>query len=339
MSLLGHLVRATLAPEQAARPSLPQQFANWGGGGGTDDGEWGEASNEAPRPAPRIAPIYDDPFAAPPSRASTGREPELRADMPPPPAESPAIVAPSSRPAQASRAVEPTDEKASAVRTPNLRDEKTPAVTAPTRSAPRPEADAVETPPPSRRGRRAEVELPIPELARAASPPPPRVVDAVAAAIPVVAEPPRVIAPDAARAPIDIPPRPARHDPPAPVAVQASPAAPGLRRNPARLEEPRVIVPIAREPVSVPAPQRAAPLVAPASASPPVVAPILATPQVTLPDFAPLPPQLPDVHISIGRVEVRAAAVAPPRPAPRDTGKSETLSLDAYLSRRNGSAR
>jgi hypothetical protein len=148
-----------------------------------------------------------------------------------------------------------------------------------------------------------------------------------------------MIAPDAARAPIDIPPRPARHEPPAPVAAQALPAAPDLRRNPARLEEPRVIVPIARGAVSVPAPQRAARLVAPVPASPPVAAPILATPQVSLPDSPPERPQLPDVHISIGRVEVRAAAVAPPRPAPRETGKSETLSLDAYLSRRNGAAR
>jgi len=155
----------------------------------------------------------------------------------------------------------------------------------------------------------------------------------------VTAEPPRAIAPDAVRAPIDIPSRPARHDPPAPVAAQAPPSAPDLPRNPPRLEEPRIIVPIAREAVPAPAPRPAA-LGMPVASPSPAAAPILATPQVALPDSPPERPQLPDVHISIGRVEVRAAAAAPPRPASRDTGsKSETLSLDAYLSRRNGSAR
>ncbi|TFI56927.1 hypothetical protein E2493_17530 [Sphingomonas parva] len=50
-------------------------------------------------------------------------------------------------------------------------------------------------------------------------------------------------------------------------------------------------------------------------------------------------PPLPDVQISIGRVEIRAAA-APPRPAPREArSENAPLSLDAYLSRRNGRAR
>jgi hypothetical protein len=136
-----------------------------------------------------------------------------------------------------------------------------------------------------------------------------------------------------------MPSRPARHDGPAPVDARASPSAPDPLRDPVRLEEPRIVAPIARETAPTLALQSAAPLVVPAAAPSPAATPMLATPQVTLPEPAPAQPQLPDVHISIGRVEVRAAA-APPRPAQREApARSETLSLDAYLSRRNGSAR
>jgi hypothetical protein len=346
MSLLGHLVRVTLAPEQAARPALPQQFANWSGAADTDELEWGEEASdpEAPRPAPRTASI-DDPFAArlPSAPAESGPEPSAensRRAARRPPAEFPEIAVPSAPPAERGRAAEAMVEKAPAMRQPDPIAEKVPARTMPTRSAPpQSEAYAGVNPPPPRRGRRAEA-VEIPTLARAAPPQPiPHAAETGAAEIPVAAEPPRAIAPDAAPAPIDMPSRPAWHDTPAPVDARTLPPAPELRRDRARLEEPRV-VPIAREAAPAPASQPAAPLVVPVAAAPPAAMPILAAPLVTLPDSAPVRPQLPDVHISIGRVEVRAAAAAPPRPAPRDTGsKSETLSLDAYLSRRNGSTR
>lgn len=44
---------------------------------------------------------------------------------------------------------------------------------------------------------------------------------------------------------------------------------------------------------------------------------------------------LPDIHISIGRIEVRAVT-APPPPRPRRTPREPTLSLDEYLRKRNG---
>ena len=42
----------------------------------------------------------------------------------------------------------------------------------------------------------------------------------------------------------------------------------------------------------------------------------------------------PDVHITIGRIEVRATTAAPSRPA-RDNGAAAPVSLDQYLSQRN----
>jgi hypothetical protein len=48
-----------------------------------------------------------------------------------------------------------------------------------------------------------------------------------------------------------------------------------------------------------------------------------------------LVPQPPDIHVTIGRVDVRVGA-APERPTPRPKSAGPTLSLDDYLKARNG---
>jgi hypothetical protein len=344
MSLLSHLVRATLAPEQAARPTLPQQFSNWGAGGGADDVRWGEETDATEAPAPRTGPIRDDPFAVRPrSAASESEPPESELPEPGPSAEMPrrttrlrlpdfpkvdpdfpeVEAASSPRQARSNRAAEPMIEAGTA------------PAPGPRSARPQPEPRADQTPPPRRARRAAPTGLSAPEIAHAAAAAPaPRIADAVATA----AEPLRAVVPEVGT-PVDVPSRSARHDPSAPVRDEAMPSVPDLRRDPARLAEPRV-APITREAAPVSALQPAASLVAPVAARPAAAVPVLAVPQVILPEPAPERPQLPDVHISIGRVEVRAAAGAPPRPAPREaSSKGEPLSLDAYLNRRSGSTR
>lgn len=58
--------------------------------------------------------------------------------------------------------------------------------------------------------------------------------------------------------------------------------------------------------------------------------------------FAPEEPALgraPTVHVTIGRVELRAAASAPPPPGARPAGTRPALSLNDYLARRSNGAR
>lgn len=64
-----------------------------------------------------------------------------------------------------------------------------------------------------------------------------------------------------------------------------------------------------------------------------------ATKPAPMADIAPASaePAAPAIHITIGRVEVRAQVAAPPAPAPRPKPQSKpSLSLDDYLKRGGG---
>ncbi|TGX52352.1 hypothetical protein E5A73_16290 [Sphingomonas gei] len=344
MSLLGHLVRATLTPEQAAQPALPQQFANWraaDAADAADDVEWcAPGVSEASPLAPYAEPVHADPLPA----RSRPTDLKASAEMPRPavralPEPSQAELAPFA-PAPPRRAAEPIVEAAP---TPSPAIAKTPAeATASHQSAPRHSETGVgETPSlPSRAERAEPVTPPAPESipAKAAAQPSSRVTDAAAGAASVAGESPRAVAPEIARALVAVVPRPARHDPAAPAKAGALPSAPELPRDPPRRQQPRGAAPVTREAMAAASPPPAAAPVAPDAPPPSAAAPVLTVPQVMPPEPV-VQPQLPDVHISIGRVEVRAAG-APPAPPPREAGrKAEPLSLDAYLNRRNGTAR
>ena len=60
----------------------------------------------------------------------------------------------------------------------------------------------------------------------------------------------------------------------------------------------------------------------------PAVIPVLARRELAV-------PQAPDVHITIGRVDVRAVPAPAPRPA-APPSRRQPLALDAYLSQRQG---
>lgn len=334
MSLLAHLARATLAPEEALRPALPQAFANWGTGAPAEDEGWSEvASAEAARPGPAPVAVYDDPFAAPdraPAPAPAPREGHKPAPPRPVLAELPEVEpAPPPQPARSGRGVEPAAEA-----------ERQAPAPQPRAVDPRPEPLA-EAPAPRRRSHaQAPSEPTAPPVVRV-EPLPPVSVPARPIA-PPFAEPasPHAVAPEIVAAPVQVPDRPARHDPPAPHRTDAVAPAPEPRRMPPRLEEPRVLREVTRERMTPAGAGAAAPLTAPAVAPAVIAAPVLAAPQIIAPEASEAAPRLPDVHISIGRVEVRAAA-APPRPAPREApgAKAAPLSLDAYLNRRSGGGR
>ena len=213
------------------------------------------------------------------------------------------------------------------------------------------------------RPRAAQHAAPAPAPPQPARPPVPPVSAATPRPVMVIVPPPPAAQPVQARAPEP----PAAHAPPAArvhtlethtetvVRVERETvAAPAPQRRelpappprtgklpapPAPLEAARPVPPSAPPPVPM---QPRAPVdvrIVPARAALPVRAqPAAAQPprQRALPQAAAqaLPPvQAPDVHISIGRVEVRAST-APPRPA-RAAGGPAPVSLDQYLSQRN----
>ncbi len=83
---------------------------------------------------------------------------------------------------------------------------------------------------------------------------------------------------------------------------------------------------------------------APMSATAPGALPVTVssnspTPVVSARQETELPPRAPRITISIGRIEIRAIPAPPPSAQPRSRTPAPALSLDDYLSRRNGGRR
>lgn len=159
---------------------------------------------------------------------------------------------------------------------------------------------------------------------------------------------------------------PARHEQPLPVHVPGPQVIRFERETvlavpaPVRSEPAPVAQPPRRAPAVVPPLPAAQPSVAAAIPAPPPVAPRLAVRRASEPlaarastsqvlpapqalrvpasrrESAPPAPiaRAPDVHITIGRIEVRATTAAPSRTA-RDNGAAAPMSLDQYLNQRN----
>ena len=151
---------------------------------------------------------------------------------------------------------------------------------------------------------------------------------------PVPVPPRKPVAEPLSREPAELQPKPAaarrrmapvdRPKPPSPTA-SAGPAVPGLPAPP--FSTPRPILPEPRPGAGAAA--EAAGLLPRRADGPRPAA-------IGRPGRAPAPP---DVHITIGRVEIRAVAAAPPARKPAPTATPPVESLADYLARRDGARR
>jgi hypothetical protein len=112
-------------------------------------------------------------------------------------------------------------------------------------------------------------------------------------------------------------------------------ATPSVAPQPATVEAHSATLPWPKQPSQQPSPKGV--LLEPALPQPMGVQPMLAG------DSSPQGPQQPaeasTVHVTIGRVELRAAAPAPAQPGARLAGGRPALSLSDYLARRSSGAR